>query len=99
MINQLNLEVSTTFTGLSLISDEATYIAFEDLTDEDSPRVNYNDLGQDGVVTQIADQLAAPSHSGVVSFDAESYKVADTVTEKFACAYCICVIEFRSRFR
>ena len=29
---------------------------------------------------QIADQQAAPSHSGIVSLDSESYKVADTVT-------------------
>ena len=54
-------------------------IVHEDLTDEDSPRVNYNDLGADGVVTQIADQVAAPSHSGVVTFDSANYKTADTV--------------------
>ena len=39
------------------------------------------DPGQDGVVTpQIADQEEAPTHSGVVSFDSDSYKIADTVT-------------------
>jgi hypothetical protein len=80
MINQLNVQQAATYTGLSVTSDEATFIAFEDLTDEDAPRVNYLDLGADGVSTQIADQLEAPSHSGVVSFDSESYKVADTVT-------------------
>jgi hypothetical protein len=37
-------------------------------------------MGADGVSTQIADQQDAPSHSGVVSFDMDSYKVADTVT-------------------
>ena len=37
------------------------------MTDEDSPRINYFDLGADGVSTQIADQLEAPTHSGVVS--------------------------------
>jgi hypothetical protein len=37
-------------------------------------------LGADGVSTQIADQVEAPTHSGVVSFDSSSYKVADTVT-------------------
>jgi hypothetical protein len=31
------------------------------------------------VETQIADQVAAPSHSGVVSFDSDNYKTADTV--------------------
>ena len=52
----------------------------EDLTDEDALRVNYLDLGRDGVSTQIADQEEAPSHSGVVTLDSNSYKVADTVT-------------------
>ena len=79
MLNQLNILDAGTYTGLSPISDEPTFIVMEDLTDEDSPRVNYNDLGADGVVTPIADQQAAPSHSGVVSLDSTSYKVADTV--------------------
>ena len=79
MLNQLNILDNSTYTGLSPISDEPTFIVMEDLTDEDSPRVNYLDLGADGVSTQIADQQEAPSHSGVVSLDSESYKVADTV--------------------
>ena len=54
-------------------------IVHEDMTDEDSPRINYLDLGSDGVETQIADQVAAPSHSGVVTFDSANYKTADTV--------------------
>ena len=49
------------------------------MTDEDSPRVNYYDLGADGVSTQIADQVEAPTHSGVVSFDLDNYKIGDTV--------------------
>ena len=49
------------------------------MTDEDSPRINYLDLGSDGVETQIADQVAAPSHSGTVTFDSANYKTADTV--------------------
>ena len=80
MINQLNVDDATTYTGLSVESDEVSFIAFEDLTDEDSPRINYLDLGSDGVETQIGVQLAAPSHSGMVYFDSENYKVADTVT-------------------
>ena len=54
-------------------------IVHEDMTDEDSPRINYLDLGSDGVETQIADQVAAPSHSGTVTFDSANYKTADTV--------------------
>ena len=80
MINQLNINDIDTYLGLSTIADDPSFIVIEDLTDEDSPRVNYLDLGADGVSTQIADQEEAPSHSGVVSFDKDSYKDADTVT-------------------
>ncbi|KAF6247903.1 hypothetical protein C6990_00130 [Nitrosopumilus sp. b3] len=80
MINQLNVLDASTYTGLSPIASDPTFIVIEDLTDEDAPRVNYLDLGADGVSTQIADQEEAPSHSGVVSFDGNSYKTADTVT-------------------
>ena len=80
MINQVNILDTTTYTGLTPIADDPTFIVIEDLTDEDAPRVNYLDLGADGVATQIADQQEAPTHSGVVSFDSENYKVADTVT-------------------
>ena len=80
MVNQLNILDSGTYTGLTTISDEPSFIVMEDLTDEDAVRVNYLDLGRDGVSTQIADQEEAPSHSGVVTLDSNSYKVADTVT-------------------
>jgi hypothetical protein len=80
MLNQVNILDSATYEGLSTIADDPTFVVIEDLTDEDAPRINYLDLGSDGVSTQIADQLAAPTHSGVVAFDSESYKVADTVT-------------------
>mgnify|MGYP003320015589 FL=1 len=55
-------------------------IVHNDSTDEDEIRVSYLDLGSDGVETQISAQLAAPTHSGVVEFDSDSYKEADTVT-------------------
>jgi hypothetical protein len=79
MLNQLNVDEEATFSGITPTSDEVVIIVHEDLTDEDSPRINYNDLGADGVITQVADQTAAPSHSGVVSFDSDNYKKADTV--------------------
>ncbi len=79
MLNQLNVDNASTFTGLTTTSDSITMIVHEDMTDEDSPRINYLDLGADGVETQIADQVAAPSHSGTVSFDSDNYKTADTV--------------------
>ena len=80
MLNQLNILDDETYTDLSPIADDPSFIVIEDLTDEDSPRVNYLDLGSDGVSTQVADQEEAPSHSGIVSFDSDSYKTADTVT-------------------
>src|SRR3990172_2737719 len=81
MLNQINVNQSSTYvTSIDPITDAIEIIVHEDLTDEDSPRINYLDLGADGVSTQIADQQEAPTHSGVVSFDSSTYKVADTVT-------------------
>ena len=80
MVNQLNIEDQATFDEVDPITDAPVFIVIEDLTDEDSPRVSYSDLGADGVVTQVSDQQEAPSHTGVVTFDSMRYKVADTVT-------------------
>ncbi len=79
MVNQLNILNKETYSNLRTIANDPTFIVIEDLDDEESPRVNYNDLGADGVVGQVADQQAAGAHSGVVSFDNSSYKTADTV--------------------
>ena len=59
MLNQLNVDAVATFSGITTLSDSITMIVHEDMTDEDSPRINYLDLGADGVETQIADQVAA----------------------------------------
>ena len=80
MLNQLNINQTSTYTVLAPISDDISIIVHEDLTDEDSVRVNYNDRAGDGTVLPIADQQAAPTHSAVVSFDFDNYKIADTVT-------------------
>jgi len=79
MLNQLNILDANTYSGLTTIADDPTFIVHQDLDDEEAPRVNYNDLGADGVTTQVADQQDAPTHSGVVSFDKPTYKTADTV--------------------
>jgi len=79
MLNQLNILSAGTYTGLSPIGDGPSFIVHQDLDDEEAPRVNYNDLGTDGVTTQVSDQEEAPTHSGVVSFDKPTYKIADTV--------------------
>ena len=80
MLNQLNIMDTNTFTSRFTIDNFPTFVVMEDLTDEDSPRISYLDKGADGVDTQVSDQKEAPSHSGIVSFDADSYKIADTVT-------------------
>jgi len=79
MLSQLNIFDLTTYTTLFPVDDYAEFLVSEDFTDEDSLRVRYNDLGSDGVITPVADQQEAPTHSGVVSFDSSTYKVADTV--------------------
>jgi hypothetical protein len=79
MLNQINKNLDATYTDLATIDSDIGIIVEQDMTDEDSPRINYFDLGADGVSTQIADQLEAPTHSGVVSFDSDNYKIADTV--------------------
>ena len=80
MLNQLNVRDRDTYRGIDPISDGIVMIVHNDLTDEDSIRINYLDLGADGVSTQVADQIEAPTASGSVSFDSNNYKVADTVT-------------------
>ncbi|WP_299291966.1 hypothetical protein [Nitrosopumilus sp.] len=78
MVNQLSIQEAGTF-EIGTSGDDPTFIVIEDLTDEDAPRISYNDLGADGVVTPVSDQEEAPSHSGVVSLNQDSYKIADTV--------------------
>jgi hypothetical protein len=78
MLNQFN-NVSATFAAANPTQDDVDMIVHLDMTDEDSIRVNYLDLGADGVSTQIADQQAAPTHSGSADLDLDSYKIADTV--------------------
>ena len=80
MLNQLNVNNTATYNGTVAYSDEVVMIVHNDSTDEDEIRISYLDLGADGVETQVSAQLAAPTHSGVVEFDSDSYKEADTVT-------------------
>ena len=80
MLNQLNVNNTATYNNTVAYGDQVVMIVHNDSTDEDEIRVSYLDLGADGVETQISAQLAAPTHSGVVEFDNDSYKEADTVT-------------------
>ena len=78
MLNQLNVDddLSGSLTGTS---DSVTMILGQDRLDVDAPRVKYNDTDADGVYTGVADQVDAPTHSGTIDLDMDSYKVADTV--------------------
>jgi len=78
MLNQLNILDPDTY-AISPIDSDPDFIVMEDLTDEDSVRVTYDDLGADGVTTQVSAQQEAPSHSGIVTLDMDTYKQADTV--------------------
>ena len=79
MLNQINYDLAATYNGVNATQDDVDMIVHLDMTDEDSIRVNYLDLGADGVSTQIADQEPAPTHSGSADLDLDSYKIADTV--------------------
>ena len=62
------------------LGDSLTMIMTGDLTGVDAPRVQVSDVDSDGVATPQADQADALTHTGTASFDADSYKIADTVT-------------------
>ncbi len=79
MVNQLNIMDKNTYLGIAPIADDPSFIVIEDLTDEDAPQVSYLDIDQEGEATTVSDREAAPSHSGVVSLNQDSYKIADTV--------------------
>ncbi len=78
MLNQLNVNATGTYNATVGYSNDPVFIVNNDMTDEDSIRMNYLDEGADGVATQVADQVEAPTHSGVVEFNADTYKIADT---------------------
>jgi hypothetical protein len=75
MLTQLNINSDTLYSGLETIDQDIDVIVEQDMTDEDSLRVNYYDKGADGVFTQIADQVEAPTHDGVVSFDLDNSRL------------------------
>jgi hypothetical protein len=80
MLNQINVNNTGTYNSTVPYTDGVVMVVHNDSTDEDEIRISYLDLGADGVETQVSDQIAAPTHSGVVEFDSDSYKEADTVT-------------------
>ena len=62
MLSQINIFDSTTYTNLRTGSNQIKFVVNDNLEDKKAPRVSYNDLGSDGVVTQISTQQNAPTH-------------------------------------
>ena len=80
MINQLNIDNEDTYTGITTVGQDVSFIVIEDLTGSGSPSVTYLDVDTNGAPVQVSAQEDAPSHSAVVSLAVESFKAGDTVT-------------------
>ena len=80
MINQLNIDDQDTYTGITPVGKDVSFIVIEDLTGSSAPSVTYLDVDTTGTQTQVSAQEDAPSHSAVVSLSVDSFKAADTVT-------------------
>jgi hypothetical protein len=82
MLNQLNIFDPNTYTTLRTINHEVKFVAIQDMLQAESraPQASYEDLGADGQFTILSAQTDIPTHTGVVSFDSKTYKIADTVT-------------------
>ena len=80
MINQININSEETYQGIAPISDTPSFIVIEDLTSGSAPSVTYLDRDVNDDPVQVSAQQDAPSHTGVVTLDVESFKAGDTVT-------------------
>ena len=80
MINQININSEETYQGIAPISDTPSFIVIEDLTSGSAPSVTYLDRDVNDEPVQVSAQQDAPSHTGVVTLDVESFKAGDTVT-------------------
>ncbi len=82
MLNQLNIFDPNTYSTLRTVNHDVFFAAIQDMLQSEAraPQATYLDLGQDGVNTQVSAQTDIPTHTGVISFDSKTYKIADTVT-------------------
>ena len=79
MLNQLNIFNPATYEKINPIDDEPIFLVIDELKGNDAPRINFNDLGSDGVLTAISDQQDVLSHMGIVVLSIKSFKPGDTV--------------------
>src|SRR3989442_20856 len=82
MLNQLNVFDPNAYSALRPISHQVKFVAIQDMLQSESraPQISYQDLGNDGQFTPISAQQDILTHTGVISFDSKTYKIADTVT-------------------
>ena len=80
LLNQLNVLDASIYENIETIGTSLEIIVPTDLTDEDSIRINYQDITTEGLIKTTSAQTEALTHSGIVSFDTSSYKIGDTVT-------------------
>src|SRR2546427_4440622 len=82
MLNQLNVFDPNTYSTLRPISHQVKFVAIQDMLQSESraPQITYQDLGADGQFTPVSAQQDILTHTGVLSFDSKTYKIADTVT-------------------
>ena len=82
MLNQLNIFDQKTYEQIIPIDDEPVFLVISELKGSDSPRVNYNDLGTDGVFTAVSDQQEILSHMGIVVLSVKTFKPGEIVGVK-----------------
>ena len=82
MLNQLNVFDPKTFERIIPIDDEPIFLVIDEMKAKDAPRVNYDDLGSDGVFSSISDQQDVLSHMGLVVLSVKTFKPGDTVGVK-----------------
>ena len=87
MLNQLNTELvdgvnvaNAATAGLATgLTEDIVIVLDGDYLDEDGIRVDYVDTDKQGQQTVVSAKIDAPTHSGSISLDQDSYKKADTV--------------------
>ena len=78
-LNQLNVFDEKTYEKITSIDSEPVFIIIDELKGKDSPRVNFNDLGSDGVLAAVSDQQEVLSDAGKVELSVKTFKPGDTV--------------------
>jgi len=79
-INQNEGDLYSDWPARTYSGSSVFMVATGDLGGVDAPRIQVEDTDSDGVSTPQADQVDLLTHSGTASFDADAYKIADTVT-------------------